>query len=138
MTEEQSIEILEFFRSCGGVYQRHNPLTVYRILDCLDHGQYLLERGQTGEIIRACCYWKIWETDFEKAKLYTRPDNPYAGPVFYLTDFASSAGMNSLLQIAEYLEGKEPGTEVFCFERKNRLVVWDKNNSKIKPWSLRR
>lgn len=138
MTEQLIIEILKFFRSCGGPYQQHKPSVVYRIIECLEHGQYMLERAPAGNIIQACCYWKIQETDFEKAKRYIQPDDPHNGPVFYLTDYASTAGVNSFQDIAARLDAKEPGTDIFCFERKGRFVVWDRINNNNRPWVIRR
>lgn len=138
MTELEIVEVLKFFRSCGGVYKRYRPSVAYRIIDCLERGQYLLERDQDGRIVQACCYWKIRESDFEAAKLYIHPEQPYSGPVFYLTDFASKSGVKLMAEITALIEAKEPGTSVFCFERKGRFVVWDKFNNALRPWMVRR
>lgn len=139
MTEQLIIEVLKFFRACGGPYQRHKPSVVYRIIDCLEHEQYLLTRDQAGNIIQACCYWKIRETDFDKAKLFIAPENLYDGPVLFSTDYASLAGAKGLFRmISSQVPEQERDIKTICCEHKGRFIVCDKSDNKIHPWVLRR
>lgn len=133
------LEALAFLRQCGGVYAELKPYQCQRVLECIDHGQYLLRRNQEGELVQFVAYWRIREEDFELAKRFERPADPFSGPVVFSVDYASLDGVRgAMAMFLEQLPKHEPGVIAGCFEHKGRFMVYDRTGETDRPWRLRR
>ncbi len=136
---ELYMEVVTFLQECGGVYSRMHSGHCRRVLECLDHDLYLIERDGEGRVSQFCAYWRIREEDLECAQEFVRPCDIFTGPVAFSVDYASRGGVaGSMRMFLDVLPEKEPGIKAGCFEHKGRLMLYDRTGESAHPWRLRR
>lgn len=133
------LEVCAFLQSCGGTYLQLQAHQCRRLLECLDHGQYLMRRDAQGVALQFVAYWKSTVEQLSAAQHYRRPEDPFTGPAIFTVDYASRSGIKGVFDMFNrMLTLQEPEVTILSFEHKGRLVTYDRSGHDGHPWILRR
>jgi hypothetical protein len=83
------LEIVLTYRNAGGSI--HEPFFSF-LIECLELGQFYVERRETGEIGFFAMYWFVEPEDFETAVLYRRPKDITGGSTLWVVDCFNTIG----------------------------------------------
>jgi len=105
------MEIVYFLHSGGGCYEVMNGDVQEKLLDALEHGRYVIQRDEAGNIIAFCDYWLVMLDDLEWIESGWSPSNVNSGSVVVVVDHVNKGGKKSLTATIRQIREQCPGAK---------------------------